>query len=481
MLVKTFYKQRLLLSIKIRKNDHEGIKIYSGEINRFMKIGIPIILFLSFIVNTVSAQKSDSLQTRLTLDECILYALKNQPSIHQAFLDELITSENVKISLSGWLPQINFNANLQHYLKLPVVFLPNAANPTGPKQQVSSGLINTSGFLFSADQVLYSTELFFAKKTAKDLHKLAAENTQTSKIDLVVNISKAFYDVLITQQQLQVLDEDIIRLEKNYTDSYNLYKNGLTAKTDYQRTIISLNNAKAQRKSMMEGIDAKNAYLKELMGLPAEKRLEILFDYSKVQNELSLDTSRILEYEKRIEYQTLRTNIAIQQYGESYYKWSFLPKLSAFADYNILFQNDYFSKLYSQVFPNSYIGLKLDIPIFQGSERLHNLHKASLQSNRLSLSMENLKNQMNTEYVQALSSYKSNLNEMQAAGENISIARDIFNTVKLQYGNGIVTYLEVIVAETDLRTAQLNYLDTLYQVLSSIMDVKKSLGDIEVK
>jgi outer membrane protein len=446
-----------------------------------MKSGILFVLFLTLFPNTVHALGNDSLQTRVTLDECISYALKNQPSIQQALLDELITSENIKISLSGWLPQIDANANLQHYLKLPVAFFPNSANPTGPKEQVSTGLINTSGLLLSANQVLYNTELFFAKKTVRDLRRLSAENSESSKIDLVVNVSKAFYDVLISQQQLLVLDEDIIRLQKNYNDSYNLYKSGLTAKTDYQRTIISLNNAKAQRNTVVEGIKTKNARLKQLMGLPSPTQLQILFDYVKVQNELSLDTLRILDYEKRIEYQALRTNISIQQYSASFYKWSFLPTLSAFADYNIIFQNDYFSKLYSQVFPNSYIGLKLEVPIFQGNARLHNLRKANLLSNRLTLDQVNLKNQMNTEYTQALSSYKGNLSEMNAARENINIARDIFNIVRLQYGNGIVTYLEVIVAETDLRSAQLNYLNTLYQVLSSIMDVRKALGDIVVK
>jgi outer membrane protein TolC len=232
---------------------------------------------------------------------------------------------------------------------------------------------------------------------------------------------------------------------------------------------------------VFEGIKTKKALLKQLMGLPSSTHLQIAFDYIKVQNELSLDTLRILDYEKRIEYQALRTNLSIQHYSASFYRWSFLPTLSAFADYNIIFQNDDFSRLYRQSFPNSYIGLKLEIPIFQGNERLHNLRKANLLSNRLSLDLVNLKNQMSTEYIQALSSYKGNLGEMNAAKENTDIARDIFNIVKLRYGNGIVTYLEVIVAETDLRTAQLNYLNTLYQVLSSIMDVKKALGDIVVK
>ena len=195
-----------------------------------MRIRIIILFIIIFSPGMLSAQQTDSIPSKMTLDDCINYALLNQPSIQQALIDELITGENIKISLSGWLPQVNLTANLQHYLKLPVVFFPNPANPTGPKQQVSTGLINTSSLLFSANQVLYSTELFFAKKIARDVRKLSAESTESSKIDLVVNVSKAFYDVLLSQRQLQVLDEDIIRLNKNYNDSYHLYKSGLTEK-----------------------------------------------------------------------------------------------------------------------------------------------------------------------------------------------------------------------------------------------------------
>jgi outer membrane protein TolC len=442
-----------------------------------------LVLLLVFLVLKLNSfgQQPDSLPARVTVDDCVNYALANQPLIQQSYIDELITAQNIKITLAEWLPQVNLTANLQHYLKLPVIFFPNPANPTGPKQQVASGLTNTSGLLFSANQVIYNTELFYAKKTSRDLKKLALQNTESAKIDLVVNVSKAFYDVLLTQQQIQVLDEDIIRLNKNYTDAYSLYKNGLRAKTDYQRTIISLNNAISQRKSTVESIKTKYAYLKQLMGIPEQKRVNIEFDSAAVQKQMAIDTLRILNYERRIEYQILQTNISIQQYSASYYKWSFLPSLSAFADYNIIYQNDYFSRLYSQAFPNSYIGLKLELPIFQGLSRLHNLRKANLQSQRLALNMVNLQYQINTEYTDALSSYKSNLSQMNAALQNSRLASDIFNTIRLQYENGIVTYLEVIVAETDLRTAQLNYLNTLFQVLSSIMDVKKALGDIVVK
>jgi outer membrane protein TolC len=112
--------------------------------------------------------------------------------------------------------------------------------------------------------------------------------------------------------------------------------------------------------------------------------------------------------------------------------------------------------------------------------RLENVNKAKLQYQRLQLGMDYLKSEINSEYTMALSEYVSNLNEMRVAKNNINIAKDIFNTVKLQYDKGIKAYLEVIVSETDLRTAELNYLNILYRVLSSKMDLEKASGDIQL-
>jgi outer membrane protein TolC len=164
----------------------------------------------------------------------------------------------------------------------------------------------------------------------------------------------------------------------------------------------------------------------------------------------------------------------------SYYKWSFIPTLSAFYDYDPLYQNNKFSDLYNKNYPTSLFGLKLTIPLFQGMNRLENLSKAKLQYQRLQLGMNYLKSEINSEYTLALSGYISNLNELRIAKNNIVLAKDIFSTVKLQYDKGIKAYLEVIVSETDLRTSELNYLNILFQVLTSKMDLEKALGDIRI-
>lgn len=112
--------------------------------------------------------------------------------------------------------------------------------------------------------------------------------------------------------------------------------------------------------------------------------------------------------------------------------------------------------------------------------RHENFIKAKLQYQRLELGMDYLKSEISIEYTQALAGYKSSLNELKVAKNNVAVAGEIFNTVKLQYDKGIKAYLEVIVSETDLRTSELNYLNILFQVLTSKMDLEKASGDIKI-
>ena len=444
--------------------------------------GLMSVLFL-ILSNFLTGQTAhDTIPSNVTLSQCITYALANQSLIKQSLLDEDINRRNIRIALSGWYPQLEVDANVQHYLQVPTAYYPNLNNPPQytPFIPFRSTPTNVSSGIFSANQTLYSNNLFFAARTSRELRNQASENTENSKINTYVDVTKAFFDVLLTEEQLNVLNEDILRLQQNYKDAYSLYKNGLTDKIDYQRTEISLSNAQAQRKSAEEALKAKYSVLKHLMGVVPEKQLTVSYDSSKFENEILIDTTKNLDYSNRIEYQLLQTTLKLQNFGISYYKWSFLPTLSAFYNYDPAYSNNQFSDLYNNNNPTSLFGLKLTLPLFQGMSRQENYSKAKLQFQRLQLGMDYLKSQINSEYTVALSGYKSNLNELRVAKNNIAIAKDIFSTVKLQYDKGIKAYLEVIVSETDLRTAELNYLNILFQVLTSKMDLEKASGDIKI-
>ena len=444
------------------------------------RYGLTSTLF--FLISTfLPGQKvDDTLPSEVTLIQCINYALANQPLIKQSLIDEDITKREINISLSGWYPQIEFDGYAQRYLRIPTASYPSTSDPSGPNVQYPSTAKYVSSGLLSANQNLYNSDLFFAIKNSRDLRNQASENTEHSKINVYVNVTKAFFDVLITEEQLKVLDEDINRLQHNYKDAYNLYLEGLTDNIDFQRAAISLSNSRAQRKSTEEAIKAKYSVLKKFIGVNPEKQLAVLYDSSEYENEILIDTAKVLDYRNRVEYRLMQSALNLQSSEISYLKLSFLPDLSAFYNYIPKYSDNQLSDLYNKNNPSSLIGLKLTFPLFQGMNRIENLSRAKLQYNRLQLGMDYLENEMSSEYTTALAAYKSNLNELRIAKENISIARNIFNTVKLQYQKGIKAYLEVIVSETDLRTAEINYLNILFQVLASKIDLEKALGIIQI-
>jgi outer membrane protein TolC len=127
------------------------------------------------------------------------------------------------------------------------------------------------------------------------------------------------------------------------------------------------------------------------------------------------------------------------------------------------------------------VGLSLSLPIFQGTKRLQEIRKSELQEERLELDLKNLENQISTEYASAMALYRANMSDGRNAKENIVLSEEVYNTIKLQYDAGVKTYLELMTAETDLNTAQINYLNSLYAVLSSKLDIQKALGVVSLE
>ena len=75
--------------------------------------------------------------------------------------------------------------------------------------------------------------------------------------------------------------------------------------------------------------------------------------------------------------------------------------------------------------------------------------------------------------------YKGNLANYSALKENVQLAIEVYNVIRLQYQQGIKTYLDVIVAESDLRTSQINLYTATYELLVSKIDLQKALGTLQ--
>lgn len=434
------------------------------------------ILF-SFLLATVlsinvqgQTASSDSALTDATLENVIQYAIKHQPLIRQSQIDEAITEQLIKSKLADWYPQINFNYSLQHNFQVSTSII--GGNP------VRLGVDNVSSGQFSLKQNIFNPDVLLANRTKGTVRLQAQQTTSSNKIDVAADVAKAFYNVLATIQQIKVSEGDIARLERSLQDAYNQYKAGVADKIDYKRTTISLNNTKAAKAGNEAFLKARLAYLKSLIGYPENAELHIVYDSLQMEKEITLDTLQTASYNSRIEYQLLETQRKLLKSNVDYNRWAYLPSLSANATYNLNYLNNSLSKIYSNNFPNSYVGLTLSVPIFQGFKRVADVKQAELELKRTDWDIINLKNAVNAEYAQALASYKNNLATYLSLKENVDLAQEVYDVIQLQYKSGIKTYLEVITSETDLRNARINYINALYQLLSSKVDVQKSLGQL---
>ncbi|MCP9749837.1 TolC family protein [Ferruginibacter sp. HRS2-29] len=433
-------------------------------------LGVAMLICLSPFAVSAQANSQDSLLNEVTLKAAVEYAIKNQPRIQQALLDEEITASTVRSKLADWYPQVNFAYSLQHNFLLQTSVIGGNA--------IRLGVDNTSAGQFTASQTIFNRDVLLARRTKSDVLLQTRQTTESNKIDLAVNVTKAFYDVLATTQQIKVATENITRVERSLKDATAQYKAGITDKIDYKRATITLNNLKASKRSNEELVKAKLEYLKSLMAYPESGTLNIVYDSTAMENEIALDTLQRPDYKSRIEYRLLETQQKLLSANVSYNRWSYLPSVSVNGAYNLNFQNNDFGKLYNTNFPNSFAALTLAVPIFQGGKRKANIKTAELQLKRNSYDIAALKNNVNAQYAQALAVYQSNLENYLALKENVQVAREVYDVINLQYRSGIKTYLEVITAETDLRTSQINYFNSLYQVLAAKTDVQKALGQI---
>ncbi|WP_339878047.1 TolC family protein [uncultured Algoriphagus sp.] len=434
---------------------------------RLLLVGLSILLLSK---SAFSQEESEVPQGTLTLDQVVEYALIKSPIIRQAQIDQEIGERDIKSNLADWYPQITASAAGAYNIKLQQQIIGD--------QLITFGQKYNSNILLQADQTLFNRDQLFASKSSKYYRQQLQQVIEDAKINTVVDVSKAFYSILLSEEQIKILDQNLDRLEKQYKDAFSRFEAGLVDKTDYQRASIALTNVKSDRNRVANSFESKYDYLKQLMGYPDSLNFTIEFDIQGAAGMIGEDAADPLILENRVEYQLLQTQQTLNEIQTTYEKWNYLPQLSAYYRYNWNYFNANFSDLYRTAYPISSVGLNLSIPIFQGGKRIHQVRAAELQVDRGVIELENLSNQIKTEYSTALADYNSSVYEWQLIRENMVMAEEVYNIIKMQYDEGIKAYVELVVAETDLQTAQINHINAFYQVLEDKLDLEKALGTI---
>src|SRR5665213_1164192 len=331
-----------------------------------MKQVIFIVFFIMGAALTgFSQQAPPNNQTyNFSIADCINYAYAHQDSVVNAGLDVKSAAYHVKEITGQGLPQLNGTASFTDYLKIPTTLLPGEIfNAPGTFIPVKFGVKYQSNLALNGTQTIFDPSYLVGLQGRKTYKELYERNYTRSKIATNVMVTKAYYQVLVSVEQLRILQEDIDQLKQQVNETTARNKQGLVELVDVDRINVQYNTLVTKKDNTLRLLGLNYDLLKFQMGMPIEDDLLLKDRLEDVKLEPSVDDAinDTAVYRNRIEYNLLETQEKLNEYDVKLKKGQFLPKLTANGSYASSYQNNSFGSLYNSNFPSSYIGLTLNI------------------------------------------------------------------------------------------------------------------------
>jgi outer membrane protein TolC len=429
-------------------------------------------------VISAKAQLTDSL-ANFSLKEAIDYAQNHQSSILNASIDEEIAKNTVKQTIGIGLPQLNGNVNFQDFLKIPTNLLPGEIfGKPGTQIPAQFGVQYQSSFGLELNQLLFDGSYLVGLQASKTYKELSNKNLKRSRIETAVGVTKAYYSVLVSNEQLSLLDANMDRLKKSLNDTKALLANGFVEKIDVDRLTVLNNNLETERGNVIRLLELNVNLLKFQMGMNIQFKLVLKDSIGSLQVEESLAVKDTSAYQNRIEYSLLETQKKLNELDLKRYKSLFLPSLSAFGNTSRSLQSNDFLNLLDRSFPATIIGFRLSVPLISGGVKTYQVRNAKLEVLKTENNLVNLRNGINLEVEQAQTVYRNGLKSLDNQKRNMELAKEVLRVTKIKYEQGVGSSIEVTTAETSLKESQNNYINALYDLLINKVNVDRALGKI---
>lgn len=285
---------------------------------------------------------------------------------------------------------------------------------------------------------------------------------------------------MVNDEQIKLLDANIKQIKELLDQTAAQNKQGFVEKIDVDRLTVQYNDLVTSRENSVRLLALNYQLLKFQMGMPIENNIVLKDKLQDVKLESLNDAvGDSTFYRNRIEYGLLETQKKLNEYDVKSKKAAFLPKLTFNANFANSYQNNSFGKLYNTSYPVSYIGLTLNVPIFNGLQRTNQLRQSEITVQKSENDLFNLKNGLRLQASQARIAYINGLQSLNNQKQNQALAQEVLRVAQIKYQQGVGSSIEVTQAQTAVQDADNKYIQGLYQALVSKVDLDKAYGTIK--
>lgn len=418
----------------------------------------------------VSAQPTEF---HLTLSEAIKIALEDNPAIHVADQEIALKKVSYKEAWQSLLPTVDLTGSVSYTVKAATMSL------NGNNFKMGRDATSTWNGILSVNLPVYAPAVYRTMKLGRMDIELAGEKSRESRLDMINQVTKAYFQLLLSQDSYDVLKGSYAYSEKNYEMVNAKYQAGSVSEYDKISAEVQMRNLRPSLVAAENAVRLAEVQLKVLLGI-SDAELGLVVDDSlkayehcvnlveRLENKGLLQNSVMRQYDlnEKILAQTLKVQ-----------KTNFFPTLSMnyqFQDQSLF--NDDFRFWHYDWAPSSTIALTLSVPLYRASN-FTKLQSIRIQMQQLGENRINTERQLNMQVQSCLDNMTASVEQMGSNKESVAQAEKGRMIAEKRYNVGKGTMLELNNSEIVLTQALLAYNQAIYDFLVAQADLKYLYGE----
>ena len=411
---------------------------------------------------------ADSETLVLTLEQALEIALSENPTVKIA--DETIQAKKYakKGTYAALWPDISASGSFQRYIEKPSFHIMGQTVKMGTTNTVSGGL--------QAAMPLVNAQLWKSLKLSAMDVELAVEQARSSRIDMIEQVSKAFYQVLLAKDSYEVYKRVYDNAVENHKIVEKKYAVGAVSEYDFIRSKVTVSNAEPNVFEAENSIIVALWQMKALLGLDLDRKIDCagkLADYesamsARIDTPTTLannSTMRQFDIQERMLNQSLKMQRATN-----------LPSLNASINYMVNAMDESLALAHYKWMGSSTALVSLSVPIFSGGKRRAAINQAKINLTTLQLQRENTERQLHTAIMQYESSMQTSLKQYHTSSENITQAKRGYDIAVKRYEVGGGTLVDVDNSQLAYTQAELSRSTAIFNYLINQVALDKIKG-----
>ena len=436
------------------------------------------ILIILLLLTGISLQAQD--KKSFSLEEAIAFALDNNKTAINARKDIAKAIKQKWETTASGLPQVNGVIDYQNQLKQPTAFIPAEffGGDPGTFAPVVFGTAQNVSATATLTQLIFDGSYLVGLQAAKAFLDFSENANEKTQLEIRKGVINAYGSVLITQENITILNSNITTVKKNLDETRIIFENGLAEEEDVEQLQITYSQLLNQEinAKRLEGIAIQMLNLAIGINISTETQLtDTLTSLAKPGLGLFQDNPEI---EKNVDYK-IAFNVTEQRSLELKLERSkALPSLRGFINVGTSAGRNEFDFFDSEqrYFASSIFGLTLDVPLFSSGARSARTQKAKISLEQAETDFEYTQEQIRLAYEQAKSQHQLAIDNLEVFKSNLSLAERIEQKNQIKFKEGIASSFELRQAQTQLYTAQNSVLQAMLDMINSKAELETILN-----